>query len=81
MALRAGLLLKSWAPALRRVFISTSPVVQSGGVAQLSRDGSAFVQLMKKDGFMVVALITGISVFGYTRYNVSMPIVALADPK
>ncbi len=72
MALRAPLFLTSWVPALRQAAISTSPpVVQQGG-AKLSRDASAFVGLMKRDGVIIVALVTGFTTFGVTRYSVSI---------
>ena len=64
------MLLTNLVPALRRAAVSTSPVVGSGGGRKLARDAAVFVQLLKRDGVMFVALITGFSVFGYTRYSV-----------
>lgn len=71
MALRARFFLKNWVPALQRASLSTSPVVQSGGVAQLSKDASGFGQLFKRDGFSAVTLIASIGGWLYIRYSVS----------
>ena len=71
MALRARFLLKNLVPAVQRVSLSTSPVVRSGGVAQLSKDASGFGQLMRRDGFSVVALLSSIAGWLYIRYSVS----------
>lgn len=71
MALRAKLLLNNWLPALHRATLSTSPVIRSG-YSQMSRDASTFFQHMKRDGMLFVSLVTGLSIFGYMRYNVSV---------
>ena len=76
MALRARFLLNNnWLPALRQVALSTSPVVQSGG-GKMSRDASTYFQHLKRDGVMFVSLITGLCIFGYVRYTVSVFLVA-----